>query len=62
MQFLHLGCAGNALAPFYATDKKADILAFVPTLSPKDPNFADWFENVYKPAMKMSEGQEPADD
>lgn len=62
IQFLHLGCASRALAPFYASDKKADLLAFVPTISPKDPRFTEWFENVYKPGIKMSCGLELSND
>ena len=59
MEFLHLGNAVYAIAPFLA-EKQASAISFSikPTLSPKDPNFAEWFKG-YEAEMKKAEGPTP---
>ena len=58
MKFFFLGYAQGVLTPFFAKDKSAHILLLEPTLSPKDPNFAEWFKG-YEAEMKKSEGPTP---
>ena len=61
-----MGIASNCLSPFVS---KNDVIGSVrvedciPTLSPKDPNYQEWFSGYEaKVKKKTLSGQEPADD
>ena len=58
MELLYLANAANAITPFVAETNKAHILSVQPTLSPKDPKFAEWYKG-YEAEMKKSEGPTP---
>lgn len=60
MDFLYLGNAVNIIIPFEA--QKNNTASFnnylTPTLSPKDPKFAEWYKG-YEAKMKKAEGPTP---
>lgn len=59
MKFLYLGNAAGILTPFVAKGNVSAISENVtPTLSPKDPNFIDWYDG-YLAEMKKAEGPTP---
>lgn len=59
MEFLHLGEASVLFNPFHANTKTTNFIKKVePTLSPKDPKFAEWYKG-YEAKMKKSEGPTP---
>lgn len=58
MELLHLGVANKLISPFFAKTKDAGLLKVVPTLSPKDPKFAEWYKG-YEAEMKKAEGPTP---
>lgn len=58
MELLYLGNAANALAPFVKKSNHAFLQGVKPTLSPRDPNFIDWYDS-YLAEMKKSEGPTP---
>lgn len=63
LKLLHLGMANNNISPFYAkTDTAVLSTELIPTLSPKDPNFKEWYEQNKSKILKKKGGQEPADD
>ena len=63
MYLMHLGIAAGAMMPPTAETKSAfvgnDIL---PTLSPNDPDFQNWYENNKVKLLRKRPGIEPADD
>ena len=60
MELFHLGHAINIISPFYILNNNvlANSMKFEPTLSPKDPKFAEWYKG-YEAKMKKAEGPEP---
>lgn len=59
MQFLHLGSAIGNIPQFDASKNNSAILGFRnKTLSPYDPNFAEWYKG-YEAKMKKAEGPTP---
>lgn len=65
MEFLHLGASPSigVITPFKAKDNSTQLSSSLePTLSPKDPNFAEWYKGYEAKMKKKSEGQEPFDD
>lgn len=59
MEFFHLGSAVFAILPFRADTKTSDLNdKLIPTLSPKDPKFAEWYKG-YEAEMKKAEGPTP---
>ncbi len=67
LEFLHLGCTDgeiSLISPFIANTKSANFDTTIkPTLSPKDPNFPEWWEK-HKSEWEepKKEGKEPADE
>ena len=64
MQFFHLGVVSDTIYPFNIYgDSGFQRFELPPTLSPKDPNFPEWWEK-HKSEWedKKKGGQEPADD
>ena len=52
----------EAISPLSIKTRSAELKSIVkPTLSPKDPNFAEWYKGYEAEMKKKSEGQEPAD-
>lgn len=64
MEFLHLGNATNSITSFDLETKSTVLTPFYSsTLSPKDPNFSEWWAEHKSEWEKTSKpGQEPADD
>lgn len=62
MQFFHLGVGSNTIYPFSLNGNSGFKYKIQPTLSPKDPNFPEWWEK-HKSEWEepKKEGQEPAD-
>lgn len=64
MKFLHLGIAANAITFFFAEDKSVRKVGITPTLSPRDPNFGDWYDD-YQAKMNKTQrapgGSEPGE-
>lgn len=59
MELLHLGVINNSISQFSEKTFSALFSKTVkPTLSPKDPNFIDWYES-YLAEMKKAEGPTP---
>lgn len=58
MKFLHLCESVSKISPFVASSNSANLYANIPTLSPKDPKFAEWYKG-YEAQMKKSEGPTP---
>ena len=58
MELLYLGEASASITPFIARTGSANIVVAKPTLSPKDPKFAEWYKG-YEAQMKKSEGPTP---
>lgn len=58
MEFLYLADAANAISAFAEKFNSAHILHSEPTLSPKDPKFAEWYKG-YEAKMKKAEGPTP---
>lgn len=58
MKFLHLCEASSSISPFIAAKKSATLYTYEPTLSPKDPKFAEWYKG-YEAKMKKTEGPTP---
>ena len=57
-EFLYLGIANGSITPFVKSEiKESAILAkgVIPTLSPNDPNFAEWYESYKAEIEKMKE-------
>lgn len=63
MQFFHLGVGSNTISPFTVNGNSGFKHKIIPTLSPKDPNFPEWWEK-HKSEWEepKKEGKEPADD
>ena len=51
---MHLGI----MFPFDKISDSASLIDLEPTLSPKDPKFAEWYKG-YEAKMKKAEGPEP---
>lgn len=64
MKLIHLALATGAISQFSAkSDATGIVLSRVfPTLSPKDPNFEQWYEQNKVKILRKKGGQEPADD
>lgn len=61
MQFLHLGSAVGNIPQFDATKNNSAILGFRnKTLSPYDPNFAEWYKD-YETKMKKADRPIPGE-
>ncbi len=58
MELLYLGEASATITPFIAKTGKANVALVKPTLSPKDPKFAEWYKG-YEAEMKKAEGPTP---
>lgn len=55
MKLLHLGLASGLMSSFNAKGNFAELKYIKPTLSPRDPNFIDWYDS-YLAETKKSEG------
>ena len=60
---LHLGIAAGAITP-PNLKLKSCILAedLIPTFSPNDPQFEEWYKDYKQKMLRKKGGQEPADD
>ncbi len=58
MELMHLGVASGLMYHFGAKSNSAALSPITPTLSPKDPNFAEWYKG-YEAKMKRAEGPTP---
>lgn len=58
MKLLHLGRAAGIMYHFNATSNSAALVDIEPTLSPRDPNFDEWYKG-YEAKMKKAEGPTP---
>lgn len=60
---LHLGMACGASSRMAPPQRSIYLSSdLLPTLSPKDPNFEEWYKEYKQKILKKSGGQEPADD
>lgn len=60
---LHLGMACGASSRMAPPQRSMYLSSdLLPTLSPKDPNFEEWYKRYKQKFLKKSGGQEPADD
>ena len=64
MKLIHLALATGAISQFSAKEDitRTIISRVQPTLSPKDPNFQEWYDKNKTKILKKTGGQEPADD
>ena len=63
LKLIHLALANKSMAAFSAEKDRTLLHSCVkPTLSPKDPNFEQWYEQNKGKILKKKGGQEPAED
>lgn len=62
LKLIHLALANMSIAAFSAEKDRTLLLPCVkPTLSPKDPEFEQWYEANKGKILRKKGGQEPAD-
>ncbi len=62
MKLVHLGLVSEYFVQFDAKGPSSSMMGnLIPTLSPKDPNYQQWYEGYQKTLTKKKGGQEPAD-
>lgn len=60
MRLFHLGVATGTIYPFSTNGASSFGGPIIPTLSPDDPKFDEWYKD-YKKRYENKEGQEPGD-
>ncbi|MBR3881997.1 MAG: hypothetical protein IKJ36_01875 [Clostridia bacterium] len=62
IKLIHLALANSSIDYFVPPNNESTFLSIIePTLSPKDPNFEEWYKGYKQKILKKSDGQEPAD-